>query len=162
MTETGDFFPKLAKILTVAELTRAIRGTLETRFGAVWVQGEISNYKLHPIRSSIFHPQRSARPDRLRDFSQHAAAAAQPLADGAQVQVYGNVSVFEARGQYQLSVQIVQTRGAGLVAGEIRGAQAQTGSGRIIRSRAQASAPESFPHASALSLRRAARRFATC
>src|SRR6185369_13211298 len=40
---------------------------------------------------------------------------APPIADGAQVQVYGNVSVFEARGQYQLSVQILQTRGAGLL-----------------------------------------------
>jgi len=38
-----------------------------------------------------------------------------PLADGAQVQVYGNVSVFEARGQYQLSVQILQPRGLGLL-----------------------------------------------
>src|SRR5207244_888017 len=38
-----------------------------------------------------------------------------PLADGAQVQVYGNVSVFEARGQYQLSVQIVQPFGRGLL-----------------------------------------------
>jgi exodeoxyribonuclease VII large subunit len=39
----------------------------------------------------------------------------QPLADGAQVQVYGSVSVFEARGQYQLSVEIVQPRGLGLL-----------------------------------------------
>src|SRR5204862_5938320 len=39
----------------------------------------------------------------------------QPLADGAQVQVYGQVSVFEARGQYQLSVQILQPRGLGLL-----------------------------------------------
>ena len=38
-----------------------------------------------------------------------------PLADGAQVQVYGNVTVFEARGQYQLSVQILQPRGLGLL-----------------------------------------------
>ena len=38
-----------------------------------------------------------------------------PLADGAQVQVYGNVTVFEARGQYQLSVQILQSRGLGLL-----------------------------------------------
>ena len=37
------------------------------------------------------------------------------MADGAQVQVYGNVSVFEARGQYQLNVQILQTRGARLL-----------------------------------------------
>ena len=40
---------------------------------------------------------------------------AKPLSDGAQVQVYGQVSVFEARGQYQLSVQILQTRGLGLL-----------------------------------------------
>ena len=31
------------------------------------------------------------------------------------MQVYGNVSVFEARGQYQLSVEIVQPRGLGLL-----------------------------------------------
>src|SRR5439155_18019259 len=37
------------------------------------------------------------------------------LADGAQVQVYGSVTIFEARGQYQLSVQILQSRGLGLL-----------------------------------------------
>jgi exodeoxyribonuclease VII large subunit len=42
-----DFFPAVTRVLTVAELTRSIRGLLETRFGAVWVQGEISNYKKH-------------------------------------------------------------------------------------------------------------------
>ncbi|MDQ3315589.1 MAG: exodeoxyribonuclease VII large subunit, partial [Verrucomicrobiota bacterium] len=40
---------------------------------------------------------------------------AQPLKDGAQVQLYGQISVFEARGQYQLSVQILQSRGVGLL-----------------------------------------------
>jgi len=39
----------------------------------------------------------------------------QPLADGAQVQAYGTVTVFEARGQYQLNVQILQPRGVGLL-----------------------------------------------
>src|SRR5438045_9169019 len=39
----------------------------------------------------------------------------QPLADGAQVQVHGTVTVFEARGQYQLNVQIIQPRGVGLL-----------------------------------------------
>src|SRR5207248_7560521 len=36
-------------------------------------------------------------------------------ADGAQVQIYGIVTVFEARGQYQLNVQILQPRGLGLL-----------------------------------------------
>src|SRR5438876_10503771 len=39
----------------------------------------------------------------------------QPLADGAQVQVFGTVTVFEARGQYQLNVQIIQPRGVGML-----------------------------------------------
>ena len=36
---TTDFFQQTSKVFTVAELTRQIRGALETRFGAVWVQG---------------------------------------------------------------------------------------------------------------------------
>ena len=39
----------------------------------------------------------------------------QPLADGAQVQVYGTVTVFEAQGKYQLRVEILQPRGVGLL-----------------------------------------------
>src|SRR5262249_44128984 len=37
------------------------------------------------------------------------------LADGGQVQVYGTVTVFEARGQYQLNVQVIQPRGVGIL-----------------------------------------------
>ena len=51
----------------------------------------------------------------MRDFRNTLPPTAPPIADGAQVQVYGNVTVFEARGQYQLNVQILQTRGAGLL-----------------------------------------------
>src|SRR5438067_11432763 len=43
------------------------------------------------------------------------ASPRQPIVDGSQVQVYGTVTVFEARGQYQLNVQILQLRGVGLL-----------------------------------------------
>jgi exodeoxyribonuclease VII large subunit len=110
-----DFFQQTAKVLTVAELTRQIRGTLETKFGAVWVQGEISNYKLHPSGHQYFTLKDQRAQIACVIFRNAMAPLRVPLTDGAQVQVYGNVSVFEARGQYQLSVQIVQTRGAGLL-----------------------------------------------
>jgi exodeoxyribonuclease VII large subunit len=110
-----DLFPKVAKILSVAELTRAIRGALETKFGAVWVQGEVSNYKLHPSGHQYFTLKDQRAQIACVIFRNAMAPSRVPLTDGAQVQVYGNVSVFEARGQYQLSVQIVQTRGAGLL-----------------------------------------------
>ena len=115
MELTTDFFERTAKVLTVAELTRAIRGMLETRFGAVWVQGEISNYKQHPSGHQYFTLKDSRAQIACVIFRNAPLSIRQPLADGAQVQVYGNVSVFEARGQYQLSVEIVQPRGLGLL-----------------------------------------------
>jgi exodeoxyribonuclease VII large subunit len=113
--QTDLFGSSATKVLTVAELTRAIRGTLETKFGAVWVQGEISNYKQHPSGHQYFTLKDSRAQIACVIFRNAPLSLRQPLADGAQVQVYGNVSVFEARGQYQLSVEIVQPRGLGLL-----------------------------------------------
>src|SRR5256714_13387322 len=114
MELTADLFQQTSKVFTVAELTRSIRGTLETKFAAVWVQGEISNYKLHPSGHQYFTLK-----DRRAQIScviwRDTMLPRQPLADGAQVQVYGTVTVFEARGQYQLNVQIIQPRGVGLL-----------------------------------------------
>ncbi|HEY2800122.1 MAG TPA: exodeoxyribonuclease VII large subunit [Chthoniobacterales bacterium] len=111
----GELFPNVARVLTVAELTRAIRGLLETRFGAVWVQGEISNYKKHPSGHQYFTLKDGRAAIACVIFRNTIPPFPKALADGMQVQVYGNVTVFEARGQYQLSVQILQSRGLGLL-----------------------------------------------
>src|SRR2546428_1436104 len=115
MTMLADFFPQTSKIFTVGELTRAIRGTLETKFGAVWVQGEISNYKLHPSGHQYFTLKDQRAQIACVIWRDSMAPLRQPLADGAQVQVYGSVTVYETRGQYQLNVQILQPRGVGLL-----------------------------------------------
>jgi exodeoxyribonuclease VII large subunit len=115
MTGTTDFFQATSKVLTVSDLTRQIRGALETRFGSVWVQGEVSNYKLHPSGHQYFTLKDNRAQIACVIFRNTMAPLRQPLADGAQVQVYGTVSVFEARGQYQLSVQILQPRGLGVL-----------------------------------------------
>src|ERR1700726_2878942 len=98
MQLTSELFPQTARIFTVAELTRSIRGTLETKFGAVWVQGEISNYKLHPSGHQYFTLKDQRAQIACVIFRNTMAPRGTPLADGAQVQVLGNVSVFEARG----------------------------------------------------------------
>jgi exodeoxyribonuclease VII large subunit len=110
-----DFFPGITRILTVAELTRSIRGLLETRFAAVWVQGEISNYKKHVSGHQYFTLKDQRAAINCVIFRDTLPPFPKPLADGMQVQVYGNITVFEARGQYQLSVQILQSRGLGLL-----------------------------------------------
>jgi exodeoxyribonuclease VII large subunit len=115
MQLTADFFQQTAKVFTVTELTRNIRGTLETKFAAVWVQGEISNYKLHPSGHQYFTLKDHRAQIGCVIWRDTMAPLRQPLVDGAQVQAYGTVTVYEARGQYQLSVQILQPRGIGLL-----------------------------------------------
>jgi exodeoxyribonuclease VII large subunit len=115
MELTSDFFQQTSKVFTVAELTRAIRGTLETKFGAVWVQGEISNYKLHPSGHQYFTLKDQRAQIACVIWRDAMLPTRQPLVDGTQVQVYGTVTVFEARGQYQLNVRILQPRGVGLL-----------------------------------------------
>src|ERR1700719_2258263 len=113
MMQTADLFQQTSKVLTVSELTRSIRGTLETKFGAVWVQGEVSNYKLHPNGHQYFTLKDARAQIACVIWRDTMAPLRQPLADGARIQIFGTVSVFEARGQYQISVQIVQPFGRG-------------------------------------------------
>src|SRR5213080_4720155 len=110
-----DLFQQTSKVLTVSELTRSIRGTLETKFGAVWVQGEISNNKLHPSGHQYFTLKDQRAQIACVIWRDAMLPTRQPLVDGTQMQVYGTVTVFEARGQYQLNVQILQPRGVGLL-----------------------------------------------
>src|SRR5213595_3828152 len=113
---TTDLFGSTAsKVLTVTELTRQIRGTLETRFGAVWVQGEISNYKAHPRGHQYFTLKDQRAQIACVIWRDTMIPPREAIADGVKVQVYANVSVFEARGQYQLSVQILQPLGVGVL-----------------------------------------------
>jgi len=111
----SELFPQTAKVFTVGELTRQIRGTLETKFRAVWVQGEISNYKLQPSGHQYFTLKDQRAQISCVIWRDTIAPPRRPLVDGTQVQVYGTVTVFEARGQYQLNVQILQTHGVGLL-----------------------------------------------
>ncbi len=110
-----DLFPNVARVLSVAELTRSIRGMLESRFGAVWVQGEISNYKKHTSGHQYFTLKDQRAAISCVIFRDSMPPFPSPLSDGMQVQAFGTVTVFEARGQYQLNVQILQSRGVGLL-----------------------------------------------
>src|SRR5216110_1355291 len=115
MQLTADFFQQTAKVFTVSELTRSIRGTLEAKFGGVWVQGEISNYKLHPSGHQYFTLKDQRAQISCVIWRDTMASPRQPLVDGAQVQIYGTVTVFESQGKYQLRVEILQPLGVGML-----------------------------------------------
>ena len=106
----------MGSILTVSELTRVVREVLEGHIGEVWVEGEISNYR----KQSSGHHYFTLKDDRAQIacvmFARSYGAQTRiPLSDGMQIQVYGQVTVYEARGQYQLIVRLIQPKGQGVL-----------------------------------------------
>jgi exodeoxyribonuclease VII large subunit len=106
----------MATIFSVTEFTRRVRDLLEGHLRDVWIEGEISNYR----KQSSGHHYFTLKDDRAQVacvmFSRaYSAQAGTILRDGVQVQAFGRVSVYEARGQYQLIVELVQTKGLGLL-----------------------------------------------
>lgn len=102
------------KILTVTELTRTVRSLLEGRIGEVWVEGEISNLRKQASGHSYFtlKDQTSQVPCVL--FAGAASGMrGLRLTDGQHVQIFGQMTVYEARGAYQIIVRLVQAVGEG-------------------------------------------------
>ncbi|MBE7497549.1 MAG: exodeoxyribonuclease VII large subunit [Verrucomicrobiaceae bacterium] len=101
------------EILSVSQLTREIREVLEGRIGSVWVEGEISNHRAQSSGHQYFTLKDEGSQLSCVLFRGAATRAGARLADGAQVQVYGEISVYEPRGQYQMIVRQVQAKGQG-------------------------------------------------
>ncbi|HEX4085447.1 MAG TPA: exodeoxyribonuclease VII large subunit [Chthoniobacteraceae bacterium] len=106
--------PAQPRIWSVAEITRSVRITLENAMGEVWVQGEICNFR----RQSSGHCYFGLKDEKALlscVLFRSSASARVDLADGMQVQAHGRVTVYEARGQYQLIANLIQPAGAGLL-----------------------------------------------
>ena len=106
----------MATILSVTELTRRVRDLLEGRLGEVWVEGEISNYR----KQSSGHHYFTLKDERAQlacvMFARaYSARTGLTLKDGTLVQAFGRLTVYEARGQYQLVVELLQLKGQGVL-----------------------------------------------
>jgi exodeoxyribonuclease VII large subunit len=99
--------------ITVSALTSAIRDVLEENLGEVWVAGEISNFRSPGSGHLYFTLKDASATLSAVMFRQEAARTGFTLADGQAVLARGTVTVYEARGQYQLQVTEIQPRGQG-------------------------------------------------
>lgn len=102
----------MPEVLSVAQLTLQIRALLENQIGEVWVEGEISNHRLHSSGHQYF-TLKDERSQIQCVFFRGAAGRSAALRDGMQVQILGEVTVYEQRGNYQILVQLVQPKGLG-------------------------------------------------
>jgi exodeoxyribonuclease VII large subunit len=111
----GELFPAepARKVLSVWELTADIKRLLEKSVGAVWVGGEITNLRAQSSGHVYFTLKDAAAQLSCVLFRGTAAAQRRLLADGQKVLLHGDVTVYEARGQYQLIVRAVELQGVG-------------------------------------------------
>jgi len=102
------------RIWSIGEITRAVRSVLESSFGEIWVQGEICNFRKQASGHCYFG-LKDERAVLSCVLFRSSVPARLPLADGMLVQARGQLTVYEARGQYQLNVNLVQPAGEGLL-----------------------------------------------
>ncbi len=100
-------------VFTVTQLTREIREVLEGHIGSVWVEGEISNHRLQSSGHQYFTLKDAGSQLSCVMFRGSATRSSVRLTDGAQIQVHGEITVYEQRGQYQMIVKQVQMKGQG-------------------------------------------------
>jgi exodeoxyribonuclease VII large subunit len=100
-------------ILTVTQLTAEIRELLEIRYRFVRVSGEISNLKTPFSGHSYFTLKDAGAQLRVVLFKQQKRFVAEEPADGQQVVVFGRISVYEPRGEYQLIADSLESYGIG-------------------------------------------------
>lgn len=100
-------------VITVSELLRSVRDTLERRFPLLWVRGELSN--LRPAASGHCYftlKDRGAQVDCVM-FRSRAAAFDAALKEGMQVEAQVLVGLYEPRGRFQLTVEALRPAGLG-------------------------------------------------
>jgi len=97
----------------VADLTRNIRFILEKNFSGVWVEGEISNFKWHTSGHMYFALKDETAQLQCVMFRTDNQNLAFEIEEGLSVVLYGRVSVYPVRGQYQLYVEKVEPKGLG-------------------------------------------------
>ncbi|HOW87128.1 MAG TPA: exodeoxyribonuclease VII large subunit [Candidatus Omnitrophota bacterium] len=101
------------KIYTVSQLNRQARMLLESRFPTVWVEGEISNFKRHTSGHIYLTLKDEASQIQAAFFNQYHRGLKFELKDGLKVLAFCRVSIYEARGQYQLYVERIEPQGVG-------------------------------------------------
>src|SRR5579883_617222 len=100
-------------VYRVAELSRIVREKLEREFGDIWVEGEISNFRPSPSGILYFTLKDDAAQLRCVCFRTQARYLKFRPEDGLSVLVRGKISVYEARGEYQLYVEYMEPQGLG-------------------------------------------------
>jgi exodeoxyribonuclease VII large subunit len=101
------------RIWSVTDFTRRVKTLLEEGIQPCWVRGEVSNLRTQASGHAYFSLKDAGAQLACVLFRGDGLRQAVTLRDGGQVLAYGEVSVYEQRGQYQLIVRLLVEDGVG-------------------------------------------------
>lgn len=101
------------RIWAVCHLVAAVRTRVEREYSDVWVEGEISNFRAHDSGHLYFTLKDETSQIRAVMFRSQARLLRFRPENGMHVVVRGRVTIFEGRGELQLSAEYLEPKGAG-------------------------------------------------
>lgn len=101
------------QVLSISQLTRKIRMMLEIQVGEVWVEGEVSNARAQKSGHVYFTLKDETAQLACVLFRGAATKNRLEPRDGMHVRAFGEISVYEAQGKYQLIVSRLLEQGVG-------------------------------------------------
>jgi len=108
-----SFRPPERRVWAVRDLVAAVRTHLEREYSDAWVEGEISNFRAPDSGHLYFTLKDGSAQIRVVMFRSSAKLLRFRPADGMQVVVRGRVTVYEERGELQISAEYIEPKGAG-------------------------------------------------
>jgi exodeoxyribonuclease VII large subunit len=108
-----NFRPPERRIWTVRDLIASLRTQLEREYTDVWLEGEISNFRAHPSGHLYFTLKDENAQIRVVMFRSSARLLRFKPDNGMQVMARGRVTVYEERGELQISAEYLEPKGAG-------------------------------------------------
>lgn len=102
-----------SEIWKVSDLTREIKKIMESGFPTLWVSGEISNLRAHPSGHRYFVLKDNQSQLKAVLFRGDAGALGYVPQEGEECLAYGELTVYEPRGEYQLRVRHMMQDGMG-------------------------------------------------
>ncbi|MGA8310416.1 MAG: exodeoxyribonuclease VII large subunit [Terriglobales bacterium] len=108
-----SFKPLDRRTWTVRDLVAAVRTHIEREYGDTWVEGEISNFRAHDSGHLYFTLKDQNAQIRAVMFRSQARLLRFRPENGMQVVVRGRVTIYEDRGELQISAEYLEPKGAG-------------------------------------------------
>src|ERR1700674_5822015 len=108
-----NFRPPERRVWKVRDLVAAVRSHIEREYSDAWVEGEISNFRAPDSGHLYFTLKDGNAQIRVVMFRSAARLLRFRPADGLQVLVRGRITVYEDRGELQISAEYLEPKGAG-------------------------------------------------